>query len=296
MTEVLNLSQTELMELLERYHVATERLHRSHGTLQEEVARLSAELEHKNKLLARKTRLELLGEMSTGVAHEIRNPLGGIRLYAGLLARDLAGRPAERRLVEKVISGIRSLDLIVGDLLSFTRGFEPELRPVVLEHVVESAMEAAQGELEQRHTRVRRLYEPCEVTMQADPELLKRAFLNVILNAAQAMVEGGLLTVRSGCGTVRGRAARTVSFGDTGPGVSQAMRDRLFEPFATDKESGTGLGLAMVQRVVEAHRGQIEVRNADGGGAVFLFTIPLSASESHRPGEAVGTDNERRRS
>jgi len=274
------LRSEELLNLLDRYHVSTEKLQHSHERLQAEVARLSAELEHKNRLLARKTRLEVLGQMSAGVAHEIRNPLGAIRLYAGLLLRDLCGNPNERRLVEKIIDGVAGMETIVSDLLSFTRGFEPKLTPVTLEDVVDNALESTLAVIEQKCVDVRLVYEGDAGQVYGDAELLKRAFVNIIRNAAEAMGDSGVLTIRTGRGTLEGKAVRTVSFRDSGPGISDAMMDRLFDPFASDKEGGTGLGLAIVRGIVQAHGGEVQVWNAADGGAVFQFSLPMSLQAS----------------
>ena len=280
------LSGQELLRLLDRHHAATERLQHSHERLQAEVARLSAELGYKNRLLARKNRLEALGQMSAGVAHEIRNPLGAIRLYAGLLARDLAKNTNEKRLVEKIIAGIAGMEAIVTDLLSFTRGFEPRHREVFVEDVVDDAVESTLAVIEERHVDVRLLYQDQGKKIEADAELLKRAFGNVIRNAAEAM-NGGVLTIRTGVGTLKGNAVRTVSFRDSGAGISEEMKEHLFDPFASDKENGTGLGLAIVQGIVQAHEGKIEAWNAADGGAVFQFSLPMRRDRVGQ-GDAAG--------
>jgi len=218
----------ELSGLLERYGEATERLRLSHDRLLSEVTRLSRELEQKNKLLDRKTRLEVLGEMAAGVAHEIRNPLGGILLYAGLLERDLDDSHEPLRLVRAIMTGVRSLNGIVDDLLSFTRGFEPSPTPCTLNGVVEDALRAAVGELARTEIRVVRDYAEGDLTVEADGELLRRAVLNLVLNAVQAMKTEGRLTARTG-GTDRGGAAACfIEIVDTGPGISDEMMPRLF--------------------------------------------------------------------
>jgi signal transduction histidine kinase len=283
----------ELSAILKVYNEATRRLQLSHDLLTQEVARLSRELKQKNRLLARKTRLEVLGEMAAGVAHEIRNPLGGIELYASLLERDLSNSPEQLRLVGRILTGVHSLDAIVGDLLSFTRGFEPSPQPCLLSAVVEDALAAAVADFARTEIRVRREFCDPDVALKADPELLRRAFLNIILNAIQAMKDTGELTVRTESGgadiPVRGADIPVcdegqtrmsappgrcwVEFGDTGPGISSAMQDRLFEPYATDKQGGTGLGLAIVQKIVESHGGVVSARNIEGGGACFKVEL-----------------------
>lgn len=267
-------STGDLSDVLQVYHEATERLQRSHDRLLREVSRLSAELEHKNKLLDRKTRLEVLGEMAAGVAHEIRNPLGGIVLYAGLLERDLANAPEPLRLVRSILSGVKSLDAIVGDLLSFTRGFEPSPVRCKLTGIVEDALKDAVGELARTEIKVHREYADADVELEADPQLLRRAILNVILNAIQAMGSEGDLFVRTGEGGDEGNPSCWVEVADSGPGIDSDMRDSLFEPYVTNKQGGTGLGLAIVEKIVESHGGEVTARNLEERGACFRMVVP----------------------
>ena len=267
-------SSEELMALLAAYSEATERLQSSHRKLHEQVASLSAELEQKNKLLERKTRLEVLGEMAAGVAHEIRNPLGGILLYAGLLERDLAGSPEALRLVRSIMSGVRSLNTTVTDLLSFTRGFEASIHVCCLSRVMEGALTDAIGDLARTDVVVRREYSSLDIEVMADPELLRRAMLNLVLNAIQAMGKNGTLTIRSGMAGDVEEGVWWIEVRDTGPGINGKVMDRLFEPYVTDKEGGTGLGLAIVQKVAESHGGTASACNLDGGGACFRLEFP----------------------
>ena len=269
-------SMDELSALLEVTSEATGRLQQSHDRLLAEVLRLSEELEQKNKLLARKTRLEVLGEMAAGVAHEIRNPLGGILLYAGLLERDLVASPGPLRLARAIMRGVQSLEAIVDDLLSFTRGFEPSPRRCSLRDVAEEALKAAVGELARTDIHVVREYAEPDVPLEGDPELLRRAVLNLVLNAVQAMKKEGVLSVRTGTLHTKGRSACWIEVTDTGPGIAADMLERLFEPYVTNKLGGTGLGLAIARKIVESHRGEIDARNLDTGGACFRATLPVS--------------------
>lgn len=265
----------DLRAMLDATSDATERLQRSHDLLLGEVSRLSVELEHKNRLLARKTRLEVLGEMAAGVAHEIRNPLGGILLYAGLLERDLVGSPKALRSVRSILRGVRSLDSIVGDLLSFTRGFEPSPRPCRLNDICEEALRDAIAEFARTDIRVERRYARPDVALDADPDMLRRAVLNLVLNAIQAMRQEGSLTVRTGLAICDGARAARIEVSDTGPGIAPDIRERLFEPYVTNREGGTGLGLAIVQKIAESHGGEATGANRDEGGAVFTITLPV---------------------
>ncbi|HUW58499.1 MAG TPA: ATP-binding protein [Planctomycetota bacterium] len=268
-------SRDDLSAVLQVYSEATERLEVSHDRLMAEVARLSAELVQKNKLLERKRRLEILGEMAAGVAHEIRNPLGGIVLYAGLLERELAECPGSLRLVRSILSGVQSLDAIVGDLLSFTRGFEPAPGRCCLASVVAQALMDAVGDIGRTEIRVQREFADPDVELEADEGLLRRAVLNLVRNAVQAMGREGDLFVRTGAGQGTQAESCWMEVTDTGPGIAPDMETRLFEPYVTNKEGGTGLGLAIVQKIVESHGGRVTAENRDGGGASFRITLPL---------------------
>ena len=265
----------DLSAMLRATSDATERLQHSHDRLLAEVSRLSSELEHKNRLLARKTRLEILGEMAAGVAHEIRNPLGGILLYAGLLERDLVHSPGALKSVRSILRGVKSLDGIVGDLLSFTRGFEPAPRACLLGETCDEALRDAIAEFARTDIRVRREYARPEVVVEADPDMIRRAVLNLVLNAIQAMRQKGDLVVRTGWACVDGARAGLIELGDSGPGIAPSVRERLFEPYVTSKENGTGLGLAIVQKIVESHDGHVTGANRPEGGAVFTITLPV---------------------
>ena len=268
-------SKNDLSAVLRVYGEATERLQQSHDRLTAEVVRLSAELEQKNKLLDRKTRLEVLGEMAAGVAHEIRNPLGGITLYAGLLERDLAQLPDPLRLVRSILTGVQSLDAIVGDLLSFTRGFEPSPGKCSLKSVVTDAVNDAVGDIARTEIQVHREYRTPDVDINADGSLLRRAVLNLVRNAVQAMKREGELFIRTGAAHGADPQACWIEVTDTGPGIAPDMQKRLFEPYVTNKQGGTGLGLAIVQKIVESHGGHVTAENLNGGGACFRITLPL---------------------
>ncbi len=281
------LSAAELADLMRAYQQATERLQAAHGQLQREVARLRAELAETNAELARKERLAALGQMAAGVAHEVRNPLGAIRLFAGMLRRGLdavaSGAPADeaRRLLDytdKILRAVSSMDGIVEGMLSLARTRAPTLVPCDLGAVIEGALEAAAADLERHRITVTRRG-PRGVSVRADADQLHRAFLNVIVNAAQAMGDGGRLRVAVTCGNGRVR----VQFTDTGPGIDPQHLERIFEPFFTGREGGTGLGLALVDRIVEGHKGRLWARNEPAGGATFVIELPTLKDSDHGP-------------
>ena len=274
----------DLTEVMVAYNQAAERLKQSHDVLCDEVARLRAELEHKNRMLQRKDRLAALGRMAAGMAHEIRNPLGGIQLYASLLERDLAGQGNPLALVRKIQAGSQRLNEIVSDMLAFTGIPTPERRRVTLQPLIASALDYARPRIEAGNVEV------CSgvadwLTVWADGYMLERAILNVILNAVDAMPAGGRLSVSAtpdGDGT-----CVLIRIADSGEGVDPAVQEKVFDPFFTTKDHGTGLGLAIVHRIVEAHDGQITLASSPGEGTTVILSLPT--------GDGIGTSGAERR-
>jgi len=263
----------ELGRLVESYNVITGRLQKSHEQLTATVVRLRAELSEKNRLLERSHRLAALGEMAAGMAHEIRNPLGGIQLYASLLAKDLADRPDSLERVRKISGGVKRLESIVGQVLQFTRELHVTPRPVDLPDLLAQAVDDAAAVMAERHVRCT-LDGPASLPCRADPQLFTQAVLNLLLNAVDAIDRDGTVTVAYGPPPAQSDARQFVlSVSDSGPGIPADVMDRIFNPFFTTKETGTGLGLAIVHRVIEAHDGTIVARNDPGGGARFEILI-----------------------
>ena len=242
----------EIARLLETFNQATEKLAGSYRRIED----LQRELAEKDRQIARKTRLETLGRMASTLAHEIRNPLGGIQLYAGMLRRDLEHDPEKVRSLDRVLAAVSGLDKLVEDMLVYGRDVELQKSRRSLGGIVDDALALARIEVE-----VRREGTPGEA--EVDAHALGRAFLNLILNAGQAARAS--LTVRFD--------GRSVAFADDGPGVPPELMDKLVTPFTTGKAKGTGLGLAIAHKIVEAHGGTIEARNAPEGGAVFTVRL-----------------------
>lgn len=269
----------ELGRMIAAYSELTEKLRQSHDQLTRTVQTLRQELGEKNRLLERKNRLAALGEMAGGMAHEIRNPLGGIQLYASLLAKDVADRPDSLQLVHKIAGGVRRLEALVGRVLQFTREINPVPAPTDLAQVVDQAVEYASQAMSARGLRCQvRGQRPMPVT--ADEALLGQALLNLLLNAAEAMghaanTDGNRdvrVTYTAPPGDSLARQFHLV-VQDAGPGVPPGVMDQVFNPFFTTKDTGTGLGLSIVHRVVEAHDGTVLVTNPPEGGARFEIRI-----------------------
>jgi signal transduction histidine kinase len=249
----------EIARLMETFNQATEKLGRSVRRISE----LQQEVAEKDRQLARRTRLEMLGRMAAGLAHEIRNPLGGIELYAGMLRRDLAGDPAKVLTLDRILAAVGGLERLVDDMLTFGRDLEPRRLLLPLDPLVAEALDLARPALEEKGITVERRLAGRAV--EVDGGMVCRVFLNIVLNAAQAMEPGGRLTI--------GTEGRTAWFSDDGPGIPHAVLEKMFTPFVTSKAKGTGLGLAIAHKIVEAHAGTIEARNNPGRGATFTVRL-----------------------
>ncbi|MGB0767555.1 MAG: sensor histidine kinase [Phycisphaeraceae bacterium] len=270
----------DLAQIVEAYSAVTQRLQTSHERLQDEVVRLRRELNSANEQVQRSRRLSALGEMAAGIAHEIRNPLAAIQLYAGMASEDLAS-PTDASIgmaqdnVQKIASAVRGMSAIVNDVLSFSRGTQPDRKIVDVSELLDRVVAANAPGIDQAGVNViRRDLRNEPLSALADPGLLQQALLNLVRNAVDAMasIDGSrtlaLDAKRDDVGVVL-----TVS--DTGPGIPDASLDRIFNPFFTTRSTGTGLGLAIVHRIADAHGGSIAVhRDPHRGGAIFTLSIP----------------------
>jgi signal transduction histidine kinase len=280
-------SLEDLHELLQMYNQVTQRLQVSHERLEGEVVRLREQLEEKNKELELKKRLAALGEMAAGIAHEIRNPLGGIQLYASTLLAEVSDRPAAADLVRKISSGVKGLNVLVGDMLAFTRDLQMVRREEDLGEIVLAALELAAPALLEQDVKVRVHGSVKGKRIDVDRRLLERVLLNLVLNGAEAIGEtntakrkthqggefSGRIDIRAAVNGTPGRTEIVVE--DNGPGIPPENLERIFDPFFTTKHTGTGLGLAIVHRIVEAHGGQITATNkpAPHTGACFRMIL-----------------------
>jgi signal transduction histidine kinase len=242
-----------------------------------------ADLQHAQEKLLRQERLAALGELSAVVAHEVRNPLGVIFNSLGTLRRLVQPEGDARTLFDIVGEEADRLNRIVGDLLDFARPAPPQLRPERLDRLVEEAVTAALAQQPVEIEVVRQL-DPALPLVPLDARQVRQALLNVAANAVQAMPRGGRLTVRA---RVEGSSA-LVELEDTGAGIPDDVRRRIFEPFFTTRAAGSGLGLAVVKRILDGHAGEIAVRSRPGEGATFTLRFPLSPAPPVEPAGRIG--------
>jgi two-component system sensor histidine kinase PilS (NtrC family) len=219
-------------------------------------------------------RLAAIGELSAGIAHEIRNPLASISGSIEMLYNELSLTGEYKRLMELVMKESDRLDRIISDFLEFARMRQPALREVPLERSIEDTLMLLNGNLVAKMGLRTEFDNACgPVSVRADEEQLKQVFFNLAINACEVMEPGKTLRI-----TLEQENEQwiKVSFIDNGPGIGAEDMERLFEPFFTTKEGGTGLGLAITNKIVEAHGGRITFRNHEAGGAEFSVFLPTA--------------------
>jgi len=232
--------------------------------------------------LSAQAALTQLGQLAAVVAHEVRNPLAGLRATLEVLRSRLPAAIAERDVLQAMIERIDSLNTKVTDILRFARPLTPAIRPVdvaplVLDVVAGARASAGRDECPEI------LYRPASAIVVADPEMLRAALLNLVINACQAGGDVVEVTVAPSSGVC------IISVADRGAGIPDDVRERIFEAFYTTKKTGTGLGLPIVKRMMELQQGTVTLRRREGGGTAAELTIPLaSAAGSTAPRAGAG--------
>jgi PAS domain S-box-containing protein len=242
---------------------------------------------HLEERLQRRNRLAAMGEMIGCIAHEIRNPLGSVELFASMLRKDLHELPHLRGYAEHISVAVEAMDRLLSNLLVYMKPDRSHPAWHETEALLHEAVTMASHVLSVSNIAVRIEPDRLVPRVWCDAAQLKQVLLNLILNAAQAMPHGGALTI-----AVRADRRRSAPDGaglyltvrDTGPGIKPEHRSRIFDPFFTTKEDGTGLGLAIVHALVEAHGGRIDVESVAGQGTAFIMTLP---GKPERSGKAV---------
>jgi signal transduction histidine kinase len=215
--------------------------------------------------------LAAMGEFAASLAHEVRNPLTAVKIDLQGLEERIGDDPALRQPLTRALEEIDRLDATVGDALSFVRRGDGA-KTLDIRHPIEAAVRSAAPSFERAGARLEIDAADSELPVAGDPAGLEQLFLNLLLNAAEALSEGGRARIEAGREGGRIRVRVT----DDGPGIPGAIRERIFEPLFSTKDTGTGLGLTISRRIVEAHRGTLEVRDAVGGGTRVEVNLPAA--------------------
>ena len=231
-------------------------------------------------------RLVSLGELSAYVAHEIRNPLTGIRTTVQFVGSKLKQNDPRREDLQDVIKELDRIEQIITGLLMFARPPAVRPQPCDLHQVLDKTLDMLDLQVVDAHVTLSKEFTDDLPLVYADPDLSQQVFLNLCLNALQAMPEGGDLKVTTQVRRYRTRRSMVdVSFADTGVGIPRELMDKIFDPFFTTRSTGTGLGLPISVQIVREVGGVITAKNHPAGGAVFRVSYPVPAEPPGRPEE-----------
>jgi PAS domain S-box-containing protein len=215
--------------------------------------------------------LTRLGEMAAVVAHELKNPLAGLRGALEILGRRMSRETSDRHIVSEMVTRIDSLNQMVQDLLVFAQPTPPKMATVSAPQIVRATVELLSTDADMHGIRVEMRGADTGPVIQADAELMKAVLLNLMINAAQSMGRQGRILVS--IAEAAGRCEIIVA--DEGPGIPEDIREKVFDPFFTTKHRGTGLGLSVARRTVELHGGKLRFECPPGGGTVMIVSLPL---------------------
>jgi len=219
----------------------------------------------------RNRRLSEMGELVMKIAHEIRNPLGSMELFANLLANDLKGTE-QVDYARRISNSVRSLVNTLDNMLRFSGEIKPKMEYLCINDVVRDTCDEFREILAAGGIRID-IFDMEKLRLYLDRGLISQALINMLLNAVQAMPEGGRISINIDRG--RDPDAIRISIRDSGMGMDEDARARLFEPFFSTKDRGTGLGMSITLAIVKAHRGTIEVDSVPGKGTEFIISLPL---------------------
>jgi C4-dicarboxylate-specific signal transduction histidine kinase len=294
-TERLDNSRRALMHILQDSHQSNLRLENSRKAMihimsdlketTEAVQRREQELREKQEQLVQAGKLATLGELTTGVAHELNNPLNNIGLFMGnaidLIELGLVDANPEQILHElySAMQQVRKATEIISHLRTFGRAASVSYEPVAIEQVVHRAISLMQEQLRLRQIEVQLHFPVDEVIVMGNAIQLEQVFINLLTNARDALASVARKVISITCEVKADRVELQVK--DTGPGIPAELEQRIFDPFFTTKEvgAGTGLGLSITYGIIKEHQGMIQVDNHPGEGAIFLIQLPLIGQE-----------------
>lgn len=248
-----------------------------HRQAAEQLAQANVQIQHAEEAVRRSDRLAALGQLSAGLAHELRNPLGTIRASSEMLSRTVAvENEVAREVAGFIASEVDRCNALITRFLQFARPLELKLAPSDLGQTLDRAIALVEREVS--GIAIYRNYEPDIRPFPFDAELMERVFYNLVLNAVQATDAGGAVTVKA---RAAGRAAE-VAVIDRGAGIGVEQMNQIFNPFFTTKPQGVGLGLAIVSKIVDEHGGKIAVESEPGKGSIFRVLLPTEPAGGTR--------------
>ena len=261
--------------------VLSERERRQRANLERTTRQLTdvyRELQENFEQMKRAERLFALGQLSAGMAHEVRNPLASIAGAAGILQRNSRLEARDSECLAIIVKECTRLNRLVTHFLAFARPRPPHYQTVEIGSLFDSVLELAVHAIQEKPVELRKVLEATG-PIECDPELIKQVLLNLLINAIQAMPDGGEVML-----STKPLASRVlIQVRDEGCGVAPLDREKIFDPFFTTKESGTGLGLSVAHKIVEQHGGILTAENNSKKGMTFTVQLPLHQPRQHEP-------------
>ena len=240
------------------------------------------QLEERERL---RDRLAALGEMAAAIAHEVKNPLAGIEVMAGILKRQLADSPDAQSILGDIIKEAKMANAIVLEVLDFVRPIRLQVENLSIADAIRDSVSLAEGHVPRGNVRVTVELPDALPAIQGDPHQLRQIFTNLLMNAFEALNGDGAVTIAAAAVNEEGPAGGEpqgpmvqIEVTDNGPGMPADVIEKIFSPFFTTKPQGSGLGLAIVRKIVDAHDGRIDVGVLDTGGTRFRVTLPVTGS------------------
>lgn len=244
-------------------------------TLMKDVDQTQSELQQSREHLVQSEKLAMVGKLAAGVAHSVRNPLTSVKMRLFSMERTLDLTPPEKEDFDVISEEIRHIDTILQNFLEFSRPPKLKIQKVSPSDVVDMAIQLLRHRIESYGVGVELYRQNRLQEIEGDPEQLKEVLVNLMINACEAMGEGGQIVIREeeGFAEPLGRVV-VIRVSDNGPGIPESIRERVFQPFFSTKEEGTGLGLSIATRIIEDHKGSLQLRSRRGKGATFTITLP----------------------
>ena len=243
------------------------------------------QLEERERL---RDRLAALGEMAAAIAHEVKNPLAGIEVMAGILKRQLPDSPDAQNILADIIKEAKMANVIVQEVLAFVRPIRLQVEDIAVADVIRDAIAMAESHRLRGQVALRVDVPEALRPIQGDPHQLRQIFTNLLTNAFEAMDGSGAIEITAAAVDAEDETATAaeqatgptilITISDNGPGIPAEVIDRIFSPFFTTKPQGSGLGLAIVRKIVDAHDGQIDLRTSAGNGTLIRVTLPVSVT------------------
>jgi two-component system NtrC family sensor kinase len=280
--------EDEIGKLIVGFNVMAEKLRKAYADLEGKITASNKELEiayqmliQRQEQLIQSEKMAALGQLSAGIAHEIRNPLTSIKMFIQSLEKEIDLDENQEKDFRIIMKEIDRINENITRFLNFTRPEEPLFQKISINELVKDALDLLTAKLKNSGILQDVSLSGKQELIKGDPKQLSQVFLNLLLNAAEAMPQGGTLTIRSAIKSDADNAQEYLQLivKDSGTGICEKDRPYLFDPFFTTKTEGTGLGLSTVYSIMQKHKGRIEVESEVGKGSSFILLFPVQKEE-----------------